>query len=346
MRPLRLLHKGLPRICTENLLKSMTVITDLASLEAVSAVPSGAVFILGHFDGVHLGHRSLFDEARRMIRDRSEDSGSAPAAVVWTLSGLDKGGCLTTEAEKLRLFRRLGADYALSDAFSDIRDLDGESFFRQRIASASPSGLICGYNFTFGRGAAWRAEDLSRMASEAGIPCAVVPPCSVGGEPVSSTGIRKRVLAGDLDGAAQMLGRPYFVSGTVRHGKRIGHTIGFPTLNLRLPPCKVSPPRGVYASVVRWEENGSARLAAGVSNLGSRPTVNGDRDDVTLETNVFADPGDLYGAEITVWLLRFLRPEKKFGSVDGLQEAIALDREEARRAADTLWSRYEDEFYL
>ena len=322
----------------------MTVITDLASLETVSAVPSGAVFILGHFDGVHLGHRSLFDEARRMVRDTA---GPVPAPeVVWTLSGLDKGGCLTTEEEKLRLFRRLGAGFALCDAFSDIRDLDGEAFFRQRIAPASPSGLICGYNFTFGRGAAWRAEDLSRMAGEAGIPCAVVPPCSVGGEPVSSTGIRKRIQAGDLDGAADMLGRPYFISGTVRHGKRIGHTIGFPTLNLRLPPCKVFPPRGVYASVVRWEENGTARFAAGMSNLGSRPTVNGDRDDVTLETNVFADPGDLYGAGITVWLLRFLRPEKKFGSVDALREAIARDREEAQRTVRALWSRYEDEFDL
>ena len=149
-----------------------------------------------------------------------------------------------------------------------------------------------------------------------------------------------------MEGAAERLGRPYSVSGTVLHGQRLGRKMGFPTLNLRLAPDKISPPRGVYASVVRWEENGNVRLAPGMSNLGSRPTVNGDRNDVTLETNVFAEPGELYGSKITVWLLRFLRPEKAFGSVDELSAAIALDREEALSTSDALWSRYEDEFVL
>ena len=319
----------------------MTVITDLASLETVPAVPSGAVFILGHFDGVHRGHRALLEEAARM----SAGSGGTPIAV-WTLSGLFKGGALTTEAEKLRLLGRFGAGWAVTDAFDEIRSMRGEDFFRERILSHSPAGVVCGYNFTFGRGASCGAEDLSRMARSAGIGCAVVPPVEADGVPVSSTGIRRLLESGSMEAAADLLGRPWSVSGTVRHGHEIGRTMGFPTVNLRLPEGLAVPPRGVYASVIRRERDGLPVLSGGVSNLGSRPTVNGDGDDVTLETNLFASPGDLYGTDITVWLLRFLRPERKFGSVDELRDAISRDGEEARQVTDALWSRYEDAFLL
>lgn len=319
----------------------MTVITDLASLEAVEAVPSGAVFILGHFDGVHLGHRSLLERAKKI----AGASPSAPIAV-WTLSGLEKGGCLTTEREKLLLLRAMGAGFALTDAFSEIRDMEGGDFFRGRIAVHRPAAVICGYNFTFGRGASCHAEDLCRMARGAGIACSVVPPYTVDGEPVSSTEIRRLVLDGEMEKAAERMGRPYPVSGTVRHGHEIGRTMGFPTANLRLPSCKIAPPHGVYASVARWERAGAVCFSGGVSNLGSRPTVNGDCLDVTLETNLFSDPGDLYGLDLTVWLLKFLRPERKFASVDELGAAIARDGEEARQVSHALWSRYEDEFLL
>ncbi len=320
----------------------MTVITDLASLETGSSVPSGAVFILGHFDGVHLGHRALFLEAGRM----AESIGPGTPRAVWTLTGLDKGGALSDEGEKLRLFRRFGAGWAVSDEFREIRSMPGEDFFRERILSFSPAGVVCGYNFTFGRGASCGAEDLGRMAREAGIACSVVPAVEAGGVPVSSTEIRRLLTAGDMEGAAALTGRPWAVSGTVRHGHEIGRTIGFPTVNLRLSEGRLSPPHGVYAAAVRWESDGKPMLSGGVANLGSRPTVNGDRDDVTLETHLFASPGELYGRDVTVWLLRFLRPERKYGSVELLREAIARDEAEARRVTEALWSRYEDEFLL
>ena len=147
-----------------------------------------------------------------------------------------------------------------------------------------------------------------------------------------------------MEEAAVLLGRPWSVSGTVCHGHEIGRTMGFPTVNLRLPPEKAAPPRGVYASVIRREKDGIPVFSGGVSNLGARPTVNGDADDVTLETNLFASPGNLYGCEITVWLLRFLRPERKFGSLDELRDAISADSAEARQVTESLWSRYEDAF--
>ena len=119
--------------------------------------------------------------------------------------------------------------------------------------------------------------------------------------------------------------------------------MGFPTLNLRLPPEKVVPPRGVYATLVRWERDGRIRLSPGVSNLGSRPTLGGAADDVTLETHLFDSPGDLYGSSIAVRMLSFIRPENRFGSLEELRETIALDSLEAKRITDSLRSMYEDE---
>ena len=164
--------------------------------------------------------------------------------------------------------------------------------------------------------------------------------------PVSSTEIRKLVQSGDMRGAARLLGHPYFVTGPVLHGHELGRTMGFPTLNLRLPPEKVAPPRGVYAALTHWKRGGSSRLSPGVSNLGFRPTVNGDADDVTLETNLFDSPGDLYGSDVTVWLFDFLRPEERFASVENLREAIARDSREAERVLSSLRSLNEDEYCL
>ena len=312
-------------------------------MERVPAIPGGAVFILGHFDGVHRGHMALLGEAKRMAASLPSP---APVAV-WFLSGMDRGGCLTTDDEKLRIFRFLGADYAVTDDFPSVRSFDGETFFFTKLLSAHrPSGVVCGFNFTFGRGASSGAPDLCRMAEAAGISCSVVPAYREDGVTVSSTEIRRLVLEGDLRRAARLSGRPYFVTGTVMHGQALGRTLGFPTLNLRLPVGKVAPPRGVYASLTRYGENGIPRLSPGMSNLGSRPTVNGDPDDVTLETNLFSRPGDLYGSDVTVFLLDYLRPERQFSSVDELRAAIAADADAARDSAADLSMDDNDVYYL
>ena len=312
----------------------MTLLYDTQARSPVEEIPSGAVFALGHFDGVHLGHRSILEAARTM-------AGNSPSRVVcWTLSGLGKGGCLTTPDEKLRLFAASGADYAVFDEFADIRTLAGEEFFRTHLLEPyQPSGVVCGFNFTFGCGAACHAEDLARFSEAAGIPCAVCPPYAIDGAPVSSTEIRRLIAEGDMEDAAKLLGRPYFLSGPVVRGQGIGHTLGFPTLNLRPAPGKLLPPRGVYASLFDFSVSGKAFSVPGVSNLGSRPTVGGDPDDVTLETHRLpglpADPRDgepvrLTGSFAAVRLLSYLRPERKFPSTDALRAAIEEDKSRAR----------------
>ena len=284
-------------------------------------IPDGAVMVFGFFDGMHLGHRTLLHEARRLAED-------APV-VVWTLAkDAARGECLTTAEEKCRLFLMHGADYAVFEDFSSIRGMDGETFFAEHIAERyHPSAVVCGFNFTFGRGASCHAEDLRRFAADHGISCSICPAYEVNGAPVSSTRIRKLIAAGEMMRAAELLGSPYSVTAPVDHGKEIGRTIGHPTVNQRLAPEKLAPPRGVYAARVTVED--SEEVFDGVANLGSRPTVNADADDVTLETYIFGEPGDLYGRRLTTKLIDYIRPERKFDSLDALEAQIQMDSDAA-----------------
>ncbi|MBR5367305.1 MAG: hypothetical protein IK132_13760 [Clostridia bacterium] len=299
-------------------------------------VPAGSVLVLGGFDGVHRGHRALFDAALALAKEA--DPASPRPVVCWSLSGLHRA-CLTTEDEKRAFFRRLGASACVFEDFAAIRSLSGEDFFRQILVKRfRPYAVVCGFNFTFGRGAACKPDDLCRLAEEYGIRAVVCPPVTDGGEVISSTRIRALIAEGQMHEAARLMGHPYPVMADVRSGHRIGRTIGWPTLNQRLPDGKLAPPRGVYASLsLLIPENGGLPLCLtpSVSNLGSRPTVNEDGDDVTLETHLLhADaPGVLPALEgqlrLVVWLGEFLRPERKFASLDELKAAIAADAEAA-----------------
>jgi len=308
-------------------------IINCASGETVSAVPEcsvlsgGAVFLLGYFDGVHLGHRALIDRAVKCA------GGTSPVAA-WMFEHLPKGDVLTDNAEKCALLGEYGVDYAVFEEFDFLKDLDGRTFFDDVIVRQyHPSAVVCGYNFRFGRRAAWTSDDLCRFAEEAGIACEVVPHVEKDGCPVSSTAIRSMVSAGRTDEAAELLGRPYSVTLPVVHGHRIGRTIGHPTINQIIPPGRISPSRGVYSCTVEFtDKDGVHCLRGGVCNIGSRPTVNRDTADVTLETYIFDYSGDLYDLSVRTCFFEKLRGETKFSSVEELAEQIARDGERARES--------------
>jgi riboflavin kinase/FMN adenylyltransferase len=147
---------------------------------------------------------------------------------------------------------------------------------------------------------------------------------------ISSTSLRRLIEVGDVSLAAHRMGRPYSVTAPVLHGKRIGHSLGFPTVNQRIPADKVMPAFGVYACKVRIPDgSGETSLKNGVCNIGCRPTVNGDQSDVTMETYLFDYEGDLYGEIITVSLCKRLRGECRFSSKEELSRQIARDKSEA-----------------
>lgn len=293
--------------------------------ETVDAVPAGAVFMLGYFDGVHLGHRSLIDCAVRL-------AGGDHAVAAWMFERLPKGDILTDKEEKCALFRKYGVGYAVFEEFDSLKDSDGRTFFDDTVLRQHhPSAVVCGYNFRFGRRAAWSADDLCRFAEESGIRCAVVPHFEKDGLPVSSTVIRSLIAEGRVDEAADLLGRPYSLTLPVVHGHRIGRTIGHPTVNQIIPPGRIAPSRGVYSCTVEFtDKTGAARVCGGVCNIGSRPTVNRDENDVTLETHIFDYSGDLYGVVVRTGFCKKLRDERKFASVEELAEQIRRDSERAR----------------
>ncbi len=294
--------------------------------ETVSSVPSGAVFLLGYFDGVHLGHRALIDRAAAL------SDGNAAAA--WMFERLPKGDILTDNAEKCALLHGYGVDYAVFEDFDHLKDLDGRTFFDDVIFRRyHPSAVVCGYNFRFGRRAAWSADDLCRFAEESGIACAVVPNFEKDGIPVSSTAIRSAIAGGRMDEAEKLLGRPYSLTLPVVRGHQIGRTIGHPTINQIIPHGRISPARGVYSCIVEFtDKNGIPQVRGGVCNIGSRPTVNRDETDVTLETYIFDYSGDLYGLPVRTSFCEHLRGERKFASVEELAEQIARDGEHARES--------------
>lgn len=285
----------------------------------------GGVWVLGFFDGVHRGHRALINAAREMAGDGYVG--------IWTFRTLPKAKeLLTTPDEREALLRQAGADTVHFADFETVHAMDGEAFFRDELcAKLRPAGLVCGFNFRFGYRGGAGADDLARWGREAGIPVRVLPAMESDECVISSTWIRQLVAEGDVERAAQLLTQPYTIRGVVEHGRHLGHTLGFPTVNLRLTPGKVAPKSGIYAARVRFPDGDTMRELPGVCNIGSRPTVNNDTGDVTVETYIIGCTAELYGATIAVSLYSYLRGEIRFPSLDALSRQIEHDAEETAR---------------
>ena len=290
-----------------------------------TTIRPGGVWVLGFFDGVHRGHRALINAAREMAGDGYVG--------IWTFRTLPKAKeLLTTPDEREALLRQAGADTVHFADFETVHAMDGEAFFRDELcAKLRPAGLVCGFNFRFGYRGGAGADDLARWGREAGIPVRVLPAMESDECVISSTWIRQLVAEGDVERAAQLLTQPYTIRGVVEHGRHLGHTLGFPTVNLRLTPGKVAPKSGIYAARVRFPDGDTMRELPGVCNIGSRPTVNNDTGDVTVETYIIGCSAELYDARIAVSLYRYLRGEIRFPSLDALSRQIGHDAEETAR---------------
>lgn len=302
-------------------------IIDLNTQAEISTSPPRSVIVMGFFDGVHIGHISLFDEARRLSRKHG-----CAGIGVWTFDSKGPRRGLTTLEEKCLLLKDHGVDFVIYESFDEIRDLDGESFFREHIALAhSPAAVVCGFNFTFGRGGGCGAEELCRFAKKSDIDCSVVPEKKLREHSVSSTVIRRLIELGETDSANELLGHPYSITASIEHGVQIGRKMGVRTINQRIPEGKVIPAAGVYCCTVTFDDRGKSVTYGGICNIGSRPTVNDNADDITVETHIFDFDGDIYGSNVTTRLYKKLRDERKFDSIDALREQITTDSHEAQK---------------
>ena len=286
--------------------------------------PLPCVLCLGNFDGVHKAHAMLVKEAVRL----ASTLGAAPGAFCFFRpSGdyfcKDKPAHLTSTHQKLSLLFEAGAEFALVAPFPALRDLSAEEFIAY-LEQHGCIGVVCGYDFRFGKGAAGNAQVL--LAHFGARNTIILPPQMLDDRRIASTAIRDMIARGEVDTAALMLGRPWTLTANVYHGKHLGSLWGFPTANQYFPPQSVIPARGVYA--VRCTVDG--RTFDGVANVGARPTVDGSEARVNCETYLFDFEGDLYGKVLHTAFYAYLRPEQKFEDADALRAAIARDAETAR----------------
>ncbi len=298
------------------------------SLSELSEIPGPLCVAIGVFDGVHLGHQALI---RRAMHEAERLGGSAvaltfhphPARVLRPDSAPH---LLTSTAHKLRLIEELGCQFLLQIKFDSAFAAQPPEVFIEALTRSAPSlRMVCvGHNWAFGKGRAGNVVLLAALGEKFGFETLEIEPVEIDGELVSSTRIRKAVEAGDFDTARRFLGRDYTILGTVQPGAGRGRGIGFPTANLSAHNERF-PPNGVYAVRVLMD----SRWFEGVANVGVRPTVANALDRV-LEVHIFDFSGDLYGQDLEVKFERFLRPEKKFSSIEELRAQIARDAALAR----------------
>jgi riboflavin kinase/FMN adenylyltransferase len=298
----------------------MKILRELTELQSVT----GPVFLaIGIFDGVHRGHQALIAEAQA---DAAKTGGTA---VVMTFEPHPMMFFQRAEAplrlsgptHKSVMMERLGVTHLAVLPFrADRAAQTAEEFVAELLRVCRPLGGICvGSEWRFGRGRTGDVMFLQRMGAVNGFEVDGIPAVKIGGEVISSTSIRLAVASGDLDFVRDALGRPYSVMGQVVEGRKAGRELGWPTANIDTDGLQL-PPDGVYETRVIV---GGADYKA-VANLGIRPTLDSSGSRV-LEVHLLDYQGDLYGMELEVEFLRFLRGEKKFASLDALKAQIVRD---------------------
>ena len=283
---------------------------------------------VGVFDGVHLGHQHLIGQ----LRDRAEERGLAAAIVtlhpapIQVLRPQVRIAYLTSLEERIELLRASGVDAVAPLTFtSELAALSALDFVELLHSTLEMRFMLMGPDNAFGRGREGTPQRVAEIGEELGFEVEVLAaPLQGEGARVSATSVREALQAGEMETAARLLGRPFAVRGPVVRGNERGRTIGFPTANIAVTPDRALPAFGVY--VTRSTVGG--RTYASATNIGINPTFNDERPSV--ETYILDFEGDLYGRELRVEVLRRLRGEMKFESIDELKAAIAADVEAAR----------------
>lgn len=279
---------------------------------------------LGSFDGLHKGHIAVIACAFEMQKKH----GLLPLVLLFdrhpmlTISGKAPDKILQKSLRD-ELIAKTGAGKRIVP-FREVRDMSCREFFEKiLIGKLNAGGVCCGWNYRFGKNNEGGIEELKALCEEFGVMLKVTPPVDFGGSPVSSTRIRQAVENGDVALANAMLGREFRYKLTVVDGQHRGRLIGAPTINQRFESGFVKPKKGVYASVTVVE----GKEYPSVTNIGLRPSF--ENEDFRSETCILGFSGNLYGQEIEVRLLEYLRDEIKFNSIDELSAQIKADAEKS-----------------
>lgn len=288
------------------------------------------VIALGFFDGVHLGHAALL----RRVTETAGRLGAVPAAATFdthpedVIPGRAHIPLITSPADRGELMKRL---YGISDVIvahfdrrmmcMPWRDFVTEYLVRE----CGAVHLVAGHDYHFGYKGEGTPRRLEELCAALGLGCDIIPKVELDGVTVSSTGIRALLAQGELERANQFLGHPYCFSGVVAHGKGLGSSLGFPTVNLSFPAGVMTPAFGVYAARARFD----GRNVMAVVNVGVRPTVD-DSGQANAEGFLLDFHGDLYGRTLRLEFYKFLRPERKFPSLEALRGEVMHNAAQTR----------------
>ena len=283
------------------------------------------VIALGFFDGVHLGHAALL---RRTVEE-AQKRGATPAVFTFdrppkeVVTGVPCPLIASPEDRKGLLEREFGIKDVLMVPFDrEMMTTPWDEFVTKILVERYHAvHLVAGHDHHFGHKNQGSPELLVEKCAELGLGCDIIPKVELDGITVSSTYIRSLVGMGQMARAERYLGHPHVLTHEVRHGRRIGHTIGVPTINLVVPPHVLVPSHGVYVTRV-FLPDGESYPA--VTNVGTRPTVNNGTD-ITVEPWLLGFDGDLYGARVRVEFHKRLRDEIRFDSLDALRDQIQKD---------------------
>ena len=305
----------------------MEILRSILELERLR----GPLFLaIGVFDGVHRGHQAVISTSAAHARTAS----GTPVVVTFdphpekVLRPEAAPHLLSATQHKIALIRALGVEHLLIINFDkQFAATEPEDFVQQLVTHSKPLREICvGHEWSFGKKRRGNLDLLKKLGANSNFDVVGIPPVKINGAVVSSTAIRQAIESGDLAKAAEMLGHEYTILGTVTRGDNLGKKIGFPTANLSAH-SEQFPPNGVYAAEARID----GELHHGVINLGIRPTVSSGKSERVLEIYLFDFNRDIYGRDVEVRFLKFLRPEKKFVNLDALVHQIRQDVEQARQ---------------
>lgn len=286
---------------------------------------TASVATIGNFDGVHLGHQQLIER----VREKAAEQGAVSTVILFEPHPsefflAEPPARLMTFREKILALGELGIDVIRVLRFNaDLAAMSAQAFIEQfLVEELRVAHLVVGDDFRFGH---QRSGDFHMLTHDGRFSCEASETVSVGNVRVSSTAIRLALANGQFDAAAKLLGRPYTFKGKVAHGEKRGRLLGFPTANVRLKR-QTLPLSGVYAVRVQGE---NLPMTLGVANVGLRPTVAGREPRCEVHLFNFAD--DIYGQQIEIEPVRFIRPEQKFSGLDALKAQIARDSEQAKQ---------------
>lgn len=289
-------------------------------------VEPGGIFALGNFDGIHLGHKEIIENVKKLAKKNKSYSGVIvfePHPRKFFMK--DKNNFYLSDIKtKKYLLESLGLDSCIVLEFNEkLAKQNPEKFVEEIIfKKIKPSHLIVGYDFRFGNKRSGNSDDLLRLCSKYNISVSIVDKQLKDGTVLSSSIVRDLIQEGDFKKAELLLGHKWLIKGKVIEGDKRGREIGFPTANLNVDEI-IQLKFGVYAVEVIFD----GKSYKGVSNYGIRPTFDGEN--ILLETHLLDFSGDLYGKDIIVSFVKFLREEKKFEGINSLKDQIKKDSEEA-----------------